>query len=53
MSYDALRHAADSWGLIFLGLVFVVLVGWTFRRGANAVHRRAATMIFEDDQNGG
>jgi cytochrome c oxidase cbb3-type subunit 4 len=53
MSYDALRHAADSWGLIFLGVVFVILIGWTFRRGAKAVHHRAANMIFEDDQHGG
>ena len=57
MSYDALRHAADSWGLVFLGVVFLVLIGWTFRRGAGAVHDRAAHMIFEpndlkDDQHG-
>lgn len=57
MSYDALRHAADSWGLVFLGIVFLVLIGWTFRRGASDVHARAKTMIFEpkdfeDDQHG-
>jgi len=57
MSYDALRHAADSWGLVFLGVVFLVLIGWTFRRGASDVHARAKTMIFEpndfkDDHHG-
>ena len=62
MSYDALRHAADSWGLLFITLLFLVLVGWTFRRGASEVHARAKTMIFEpndlkpndlkDDQHG-
>lgn len=49
MSYDALRHAADSWGLVFMGVVFLVLFGWTFRRDSRAVHKRAAVMIFEDD----
>ena len=52
MSYDALRHAADSWGLVFLGVVFLVLIGWTFRRGASEVHARARTMIFEPDDFG-
>ena len=47
MSYDALRHFADSYGLVFLGLVFVGLIGWTFRRGASHDHAHAANMIFE------
>lgn len=49
MSYDALRHAADSWGLVFMGACFLVLFGWTFRRDARAAHKRAATMIFENE----
>jgi cytochrome c oxidase cbb3-type subunit IV len=57
MTYDALRHAADSWGLVFITLLFLVLVGWTFRRGAKDIHARAKTMIFKpndlkDDQHG-
>jgi cytochrome c oxidase cbb3-type subunit 4 len=48
MSYDQLRHLADSFGLIFLGTVFLVLIGWTFRRGAARHHERAATMIFDE-----
>lgn len=54
MTYDALRHAADSWGLVFMGIVFLVLFGWTFRRDARAAHARAAVMIFENeaDRNG-
>ncbi len=49
MSYDALRHFADSYGLLFMVLVFLSLVGWTFRRGANRNHRRAAMSIFETE----
>lgn len=49
MTYDALRHAADSWGLVFIGIVFLVLFGWTFRRDSRAAHKRAAMMIFENE----
>ncbi len=49
MSYDALRHAADSWGLVFMGIVFVVVFGWTFRRDARTAHQRAAIMIFDNE----
>jgi len=31
MSYDALRHFADSWGLVFMGASYAVLIGWHFR----------------------
>lgn len=49
MNYDTLRHFADSYGLIFLGILFVGLIGWTFRKGAHRDHARAATMIFKQD----
>jgi cytochrome c oxidase cbb3-type subunit IV len=52
MSYETLRHFADSWGLVAMTLLFVGLVGWTFRRGARSHHDRAAHMIFEDEDNG-
>lgn len=50
MSYEALRHFADSYGLLFMTLVFLGLVAWTFRRGARDAHRRAAASIFEDEE---
>ncbi|MDF0544200.1 cbb3-type cytochrome c oxidase subunit 3 [Sphingobium sp. H39-3-25] len=49
MSYDALRHFADSWGLVFMGLSYAVLVGWHFRPGARHRSGSAATMIFDTD----
>ncbi len=52
MTYDAFRHFADSWGLLFMALVFVSLVGWTFRKGASAYHRDAAAIIFKDEDHG-
>ena len=53
MSYDALRHLADSWGLVFLGATFVVMIGWTFRKGAAVHHDRAAHQIFDEDETHG
>lgn len=49
MNYDQLRHLADSWGLIFMGFVFLGLIGWTFRPGAARHHEAAANLIFDDD----
>ncbi len=53
MSYDQLRHFADSYGLIFMGVVFLGLIGWTFRRGARRDLERAANMIFDEDRHDG
>ena len=49
MSYNDLRHFADSWGLVFMGITFLVLIGWALRRGARAAHDHAARSILEDD----
>ena len=53
MNYDMLRHLADSYGLIFLGILFLGLIGWTFRKGARRANARAANMIFERDDRDG
>jgi cytochrome c oxidase cbb3-type subunit 4 len=52
MNYDTARHFADSWGLLFTVILFLGLVGWTFRKGASRHHHDAANMIFGDDDNG-
>ncbi len=51
-TYDALRHFADSWGLLAMVLVFVGLAAWPFRPGARDANDEAAGMIFRDDDNG-
>lgn len=48
IDYHSLRAFADSWGLLFMALVFLILVGWTFRPGARDRHRSAAHMIFDE-----
>ncbi len=44
MDYETLRHFADSWGLIFLVLVFLGALGFAFRPGSRP-HQDAARMI--------
>jgi cytochrome c oxidase cbb3-type subunit 4 len=51
-TYDALRHLADSWGLLAMLVVFVGLAAWPFRPGARAANETAAQMIFKDDEHG-
>lgn len=51
-TYDMLRHLADSWGLMAMFVVFVVLAAWPFRPGARDSNHDAANMIFKDDSDG-
>ena len=51
-TYEALRHFADSWGLLAMLVVFLVLAAWPFRPGAKGRNEEAAKMIFKDDDNG-
>ena len=53
MNYHWLREFADSWGLVFMAVLFVVLIGWTFRRDAGARQHRAAHSIFEQERSDG
>jgi cytochrome c oxidase cbb3-type subunit 4 len=50
-TYDLLRHLADSWGLIFMALVFTGLCLWPFRPGGRTASRDAALSIFEDKRD--
>ena len=52
MSYDAIRHFADSYGLIVMALVWAGFIGWAFRPGARGRSRDAANSIFEDPNHG-
>jgi cytochrome c oxidase cbb3-type subunit 4 len=53
MDYETLRHAADSWGLLYLTVVFVGIVAYTFRPGSKAVADDMAKLpLREDDHNG-
>lgn len=49
MTYETLRHFADSWALLALTILFLTLVGWTFLPNARRNAERAATSILEDE----
>ena len=53
MSYEALRHFADSHALAGMAVLYLVLVGWAFRPRGKAANRRAATMIFDKEESDG
>lgn len=51
MNYNDFRHFADSWGLVIMGLLFLVLILWPFRKGASQRNEDAANIIFRDDDH--
>jgi cytochrome c oxidase cbb3-type subunit 4 len=51
-AYDAMRHFADSWGLVAMGVLFVAFTAWPFRPKSREDNEAAARMIFRDDDNG-
>lgn len=51
MTYEAARHFADSWGLLFMCLVFLTLIGWALRPSARKYYEDAAHIIFDEDDH--
>ena len=49
MTYETMRHFADSWGLVFLLLVFLAAVVWAFRPGSS--FRDQAEIPFKHDDH--
>lgn len=49
MSYDMMRHFADSWGLLGLFLFFLGVVVFVFRPGSREQYSVAARIPFTDE----
>jgi cytochrome c oxidase cbb3-type subunit 4 len=49
MEYQAMRTFADSWGLLFMALVFVSVMLFAFRPGSRATAKDAANIPLRDD----
>lgn len=47
--YDALRHFADSWGLLYMLGIFLVVVVMLFLPGARGRAAEAAQIPLRDD----
>lgn len=50
-TYQAMRTFADSWGLLYMSLVFAVVVVWALRPGkaAQDAINDAASIPFKED----
>jgi cytochrome c oxidase cbb3-type subunit 4 len=48
-TYSLLREFADSWMLLALTVVFVLVIFWAWRPGSRTVHDDAANSIFRHD----
>jgi cytochrome c oxidase cbb3-type subunit IV len=52
VTYDALRHFADSYGLAAMVAIYLLLCGWVLRPSLRQRNRDAADMIFKDSDHG-
>jgi cytochrome c oxidase cbb3-type subunit 4 len=48
-TYTAMRHFADSWGLLFMVLIFLGVVVYAFRPGSRKDADEAARIPLKDD----
>ena len=48
-TYTLLREFADSWALLGLFLVFIIVVLWVFRPGVRAVHAETSMIPFRHE----
>jgi len=49
MDYDAFRQFSDSWGLVYLMIVFVAVVLYAFRPGGKKTYEKVARIPLEED----
>ncbi|MGF1476017.1 MAG: cbb3-type cytochrome oxidase subunit 3 [Geminicoccaceae bacterium] len=49
MDYESLRQFADTWGLVFLIIVFLAVVLFVFRPGAKRKYEENAKIPFRED----
>jgi cytochrome c oxidase cbb3-type subunit 4 len=49
MDYNTFRHMADSWGLVYLTILFVGIVLFTFRPGSKKIADDTAQIPLRED----
>ncbi len=50
MDYNTMRHLADSWGLLYLVVIFLGVIYFTFRPGSKEqADKNAQIPLNEDD----
>ncbi|MBL4645083.1 MAG: CcoQ/FixQ family Cbb3-type cytochrome c oxidase assembly chaperone [Hyphomicrobiales bacterium] len=50
MDYENMRVAANSWGLVYLFILFVGVLAFTFRPGTKKQAEHTARILFEEDE---
>ena len=53
MDYSIFREFADSWGLLYLFVLFVGVIAFTFRPGSAKKADEIAQIPFKEDRNNG
>lgn len=51
--YETMRHFADSWGLLFMTVIFLGVVLYTLRPGSRKTHDDIADIPFRHDDRPG
>lgn len=49
MDHETLRHLADTWGLVFLFLIFCGVIYVAFRPGSREHYRKCGELPLKDD----
>lgn len=50
LDYNSLRHFADSWGLLYMVVIFLAVVVFLVRPGSKAHAVAAAQIPLQDDE---
>lgn len=53
MEYESFRQFADSWGLLYLFVLFTGVILYTFRPGTKGLSDDAAKIPFREDEKNG
>jgi cytochrome c oxidase cbb3-type subunit 4 len=49
MDFETLQHFADSWGLAYMVVLFLILIGFLLRPRARQAALEAAAIPFRED----
>ncbi|MGI9402625.1 MAG: cbb3-type cytochrome oxidase subunit 3 [Rhizobiaceae bacterium] len=51
MDYNTFRQFADSWGLLYLFIVFLGVIIYVFRPGSKEIAEKIAKIPLEEDKD--
>ncbi|MFK5979224.1 MAG: cbb3-type cytochrome c oxidase subunit 3 [Rhizobiaceae bacterium] len=51
MDYESLRQFADSWGLLYMVVLFVGIIAFTFRPGSKKIADEIANIPLKEDKS--